>query len=459
MSDFDERDQPTAAAIVKQRLEQRGTDLASDQVADSADQHGEVSAASATEDGGATSELRLLAESTTLWDVSGIPMKRSEFERSRSLRETDPKPLSDQEWINLCKAADETRERKAREAAERWEAELRARTGYVDFTSDSFWSPPPPRVFVPGLVLETQVVTIYSEGGKGKSLLSLDFAVGLSVRGSIFGEPVAPATVLYIDRENSRRSLSRRVQEMGVSPSEAAVIASRLHYSLLGAIPALDTGEGGAWLKAEVARTGAKFVIIDTMSKIVEGDENANPTWQGLHNNSMVQLKAAGVTVLQLDHTGKDASKGQRGATAKRDNADAVWHLESVSGGLFRLRCEKDRDGDFGDVGACVYIVRDTVPNLHHRLATEGEIRAAGIDAMCAEQGAALQKIRKLINEGDGSAGKSEALKAIGGDNGRTRAVVNTLLFEGTIQEFKEGRKVYLRLPPTSPTEPDTSTP
>ncbi len=92
-------------------------------------------------------------------------------------------------------------------------------------------------------------------------------------------------------------------------------------------------------------RTGARLVVIDTMSKVVAGPENDAPTWNGMHTKTMVALKAEGMSVIQIDHAGKDPERGPRGSSAKHDNSDVVWLLSSHPGGLVKLKREKNRSG------------------------------------------------------------------------------------------------------------------
>lgn len=234
--------------------------------------------------------------------------------------------------------------------------------GYVTFDKD-FWHPKDPVWFIPQVALEGQVASIYSAGGLGKSLLLQDVVLGLTHRGRVFGEPVDRQPVLYLDRENSMYGLSKRLISMGFIDTEIPL----LHYSLLGQWPPLDSVRGGMALLREVQRTGAKFVVIDTLSKVVEGDENDNDTWNGLHSHTMVYLKRAGITVMQLDHTGKDEDRGQRGGSSKQNNADVVWHLK-WSGSYVSLVNKKDRDGLYKKK---LTLERQTVPVLEHRFLTE----------------------------------------------------------------------------------------
>lgn len=83
--------------------------------------------------------------------------------------------------------------------------------------------------------------------------------------------------------------------------------------------------------------------MIDTVSRTVNGEENDNDTWLLFYRCTGLLLKRAGIACLRLDHSGKDASKGQRGGSAKAGDVDATWKLSAVSEDTFRLDCESSR--------------------------------------------------------------------------------------------------------------------
>jgi hypothetical protein len=56
-------------------------------------------------------------------------------------------------------------------------------------------------------------------------------------------------------------------------------------------------------------------VVIDTVSRAIDGEENSNDTW----------LNQLGIAMIRLDHSGKDETKGMRGGSAKSGDVDAVW--------------------------------------------------------------------------------------------------------------------------------------
>lgn len=155
------------------------------------------------------------------------------------------------------------------------------------------------------------------------------------------GQLARAATTLYLDLENSRGDIRARFRAMGHTPEHLA----RLHYFSFPSLAMLDTPTGGAQLAALVERHQAELVVLDTTSRVVGGDENDADTFRRFYRYALVPLKAAGVTVLRLDHAGKDLSAGQRGSSAKGDDVDTVWQLIKHDDDHFTLKCEAQRSG------------------------------------------------------------------------------------------------------------------
>jgi hypothetical protein len=109
---------------------------------------------------------------------------------------------------------------------------------------------------------------------------------------------------------------------------------SRLHYALLPSLPPLDTPEGGQHLLTLAQQLNVDAVVVDTIGRAVEGEENSADTIRAFYRNTAQQLKAAGIAVLRTDHSGKDAEKGQRGSSAKNDDVDIVYRLTRTSTGV-----------------------------------------------------------------------------------------------------------------------------
>ena len=212
--------------------------------------------------------------------------------------------------------------------------------GYIDWSS--LWTETTVEhdVLIPQILTRGGSAVLFSASGAGKSLLALDLSVNLALGGFLLGEQTKPTHVLYVDLEQDVTLLRERLEALGVGPQTDL---SRLHYSLLGDWPPLDTEEGGKALVDEAIRLGVDLVVIDTTSRVIEGAENDADTFIRLYRHTGRRLKAAGIALLRLDHSGKDARKGQRGSSAKDTDVDQIYRLTQVSDTQVNLKREKNR--------------------------------------------------------------------------------------------------------------------
>jgi hypothetical protein len=123
---------------------------------------------------------------------------------------------------------------------------------------------------------------------------------------------------------------------MGYEPDD-------LDYLSFPTLAALNSAQGGAELLAAVKAYGSEVVVIDTVSRAIDGEENSNDTWLGFYLHTGLQLKQLGVSMIRLDHSGKDESKGMRGGSAKAGDVDAFWLLSRLTDTELRLECNANR--------------------------------------------------------------------------------------------------------------------
>lgn len=200
-------------------------------------------------------------------------------------------------------------------------------------------------------ILEAGTVNaLFGPPGVGKSLITLEMAVALVREGR---------RVMYVDDENRIEDTVDRLQAFGVGQSE---LGGLIMYSFAG-LPPLDTPEGGEHLAALTDYNDPALVILDTTTRMVEGDENQANTFLQLYRCSLVPLKQRGVTVLRLDHPGKEGSKGQRGSSAKAGDVDTIWKIYCEQGDMLVLEREKSRSGH-GE--GWISIRREKYPVLRH---------------------------------------------------------------------------------------------
>jgi len=184
---------------------------------------------------------------------------------------------------------------------------------------------------------------IWSVAKSGKSLLALDLAAALATGRPTLDRPAAePTSVLYCDWEQQPADLRDRLGALGYGPDTDL---RHLAYLLLPNLPALDTAAGGAALMGLVRDHEPALVVFDTMARAVTGDENEADTFRDFYRYTGARLKAAGVAVVRLDHSGKDTTRGQRGSSAKNDDVDLVWRLTAEGRQvvtLHRTHCRVD---------------------------------------------------------------------------------------------------------------------
>lgn len=183
---------------------------------------------------------------------------------------------------------------------------------------------------------------IYSPAGVGKSLIALWIAARLAHgRAPFTDDRCDPVRVLYVDYEMTADDLEERLEGMDLLSADAL---APLGYMLHAQLPPLDEEAGGQLMVGMAAEHDADLVVLDTFGRAVRGEENDADTTRAFYRHCGASLKAAGRAWLRVDHAGKDATRGQRGSSAKNDDVDVVWRMTRREGG-YLLRNEKRRVG------------------------------------------------------------------------------------------------------------------
>lgn len=241
-------------------------------------------------------------------------------------------------------------------------------------------------------------IALWAQHKTGKSLLTIELAAALATGTPCFGTPAKPAIdIIYLDLEMTEDDLDDRLTSLGYGPHSDL---DRLHYYLLPALPPLDTPAGAQALLKLVDRHHATLVVIDTMARVVAGEENSADTYRAYYRHTGLRLKAAGISVARLDHAGKNVDQGQRGSSAKGDDVDVIWQLKATDNGLELTR----QASRVSWVPERVFLRRYDEPDLHHNILADtdwpaGTVALAQIlDAEGVPIGAGRPTARRILS-------------------------------------------------------------
>ena len=168
-------------------------------------------------------------------------------------------------------------------------------------------------------------ITLAGPAKAGKSLFVAEVAACIASGRSFLGFPVTKSIVLYLDFENDPAvDVIPRLKAMGFGPGDL----EGLHYFSYPDLRPFDTAGGGGELLVLLKEYEPGLVVIDTASRTITGKENDNDTWAAFYRHTGMLLKTRGIAMVRIDHTGKDPSKGPRGASGKIADVDGVWILD-----------------------------------------------------------------------------------------------------------------------------------
>jgi len=257
-----------------------------------------------------------------------------------------------------------------------------------------------------------QLIAIYSPPKAGKSLITLEWAAGLATGRAVLGNPARPpARVLYVDIENSPKDIKDRLTAMGYKPADL----ENLRYLSFPSLPALDSPRGGQHLLAVAQAHQATLVIVDTVSRIISGSENDADTFANLYRYALAPLKGLGISVIRLDHSGKDVTQGQRGSSAKASDVDTVWLLVKKTDTALHLKREETRSGRGEPV---IELVRKFEPLRHERangFSVESQIDGIikRLDELGVPKDAGRDKAREALSKSGMKVANSHLAEAI----------------------------------------------
>lgn len=169
---------------------------------------------------------------------------------------------------------------------------------------------------------------LFASPKTGKSLLMLWIGANLAIgRDPFTWEPCVRRVIAYVDNEMTLKDVQERLTDMGFDFDQ---LEGWLYYFPYPQLAPMDTPSGGSETLDLMLAYKCEGLIIDTLSRVVKGEENSNDTYRNFYNYTGRLLKANAVAMARLDHAGHDPKKS-RGASAKADDVDLVYALERRS--------------------------------------------------------------------------------------------------------------------------------
>jgi hypothetical protein len=181
---------------------------------------------------------------------------------------------------------------------------------------------------------------LFGEPGAGKSLFALDWAFCMAAGIDWHGHKTKPTDIVIIAGEGFSgfgRRLKALEQKYGMKTPEGLFISER---------PAQLLDERSAQSVAESIHeicSNPGFVIIDTLHRNMNGDENSSQDIGKFINNIDNILKPLGCAVLIVHHSGHENKQRSRGSSSIRAAMDGEFSAIKDKDGI-TLSCHKAKD-------------------------------------------------------------------------------------------------------------------
>jgi hypothetical protein len=190
------------------------------------------------------------------------------------------------------------------------------------------------------------LIVLFGASGSGKTFVAIDMAYAIAMGIQWRGNRTKKGRVLIIAAEGGKgmsKRLKAYLKHHKIDPKDVDI-------GLLIVPPNFLLSEDVTELAAAVSASGgADVIIVDTFAQVTPGaNENSSEDVGLALANARALEMATGATILMVDHSGKDTSKGVRGWSGKRAAADAELEVLKYENGTRELRITKMKDGDDG---------------------------------------------------------------------------------------------------------------
>lgn len=190
-----------------------------------------------------------------------------------------------------------------------------------------------------------QLVVLYGPPGACKTFLAMDWALSVANGSPFLGlHEVEQGPSVYVCSEG-RSGILKRCDAWTVThgggerPENVAFLPYA--YSLT------DDGEAEEIVATvEAGFATPSLIVVDTLAKNLGGDENSSNDMAAFVRNLDRFRERWECTVVVVAHTGKDATKKERGSSVLRGGADAMFSVAPAKGGQILVKAEKAKDDE-----------------------------------------------------------------------------------------------------------------
>lgn len=190
---------------------------------------------------------------------------------------------------------------------------------------------------IPGVLPRAELVGVYGESGAGKSFFALDMLVSLASpvhpneQKKWFGKTIKHQyNVAYIAAEGAIGVQDR----LKAIATERKIGLDQITLHVLGDSPNILEQDDLKHLLAGLKAIGQKLdlIVLDTLAQVTPGsNENSSEDMGKALAHAKGLFRVTGATIMLIGHSGKDASKGQRGWSGLKGAMDAQLLLTKTS--------------------------------------------------------------------------------------------------------------------------------
>ncbi|MFC9832573.1 AAA family ATPase [Rhodococcus sp. NPDC127530] len=285
----------------------------------------------------------------------------------------------------------------------------------VDIAALMASPPEPPNWLEEGVIARGVYYGLTAAAKTGKSILAYwlvgHWALGRSALDHT--RTFDPLTVLYIDFENGALWLHTQLTNMRFP----ATIGDTLKVVQFPTLEPMNTPRGADALHRLLDAYKPDVLVIDTVSRTVVGEENSSTPWLDFYRLAITPIRdqRPDLTIIRLDHTGKDEARGARGSSAKMSDLDTHWVLttEDRDRNALTLTLERSRmafhadrinlrrtDGPLGHVLRAGKTGAGAIEwGGIHAVGTEVDTINAGLDALGADNTISNAEAKKLLKD------------------------------------------------------------